>query len=140
MSLKKYAGATVATFLIVVATNWFVHGYLLQSRYQRIVLTFRPIEVIRARMWIVLVGELLFSIAFVYVYARGLEPKPWLGQGIRYGAVIWLMTVVPAALAEFVTFYIPHRLTLDWIGAGLVQLLMAGVVVAAIVGNPERAG
>jgi hypothetical protein len=140
MSLKKWAGATVAAFLIVVATNWFVHGYLLRSQYERIVLTFRPFEVIRARMWMVLVGELLFSIAFVYVYARGLERKPWLGQGIRYGAVIWLMTVVPAALAEFVTFYIPHRLALDWIAAGLVQLLIAGLAVAAIVGNPEGAG
>lgn len=140
MNLKKWVGATVAAFLVVVATNWFVHGYLLRSQYQAIVLTFRPFEQIRARMWIVLAGELIFSIGFVYVYVRGLERKPWLGQGIRYGVLIWLLTVIPAALAEYVTLYIPHQLALHWIAAGLVQLLMAGVVVAAIIGEPERTG
>lgn len=140
MSARKVVGAMVAAFLVLVATNWVVHGILLRSSYLAIVLTFRPFVVIRARMWIMLVGQALFAIAFVYVYIRGLERKPWLAQGARYGVVIWVMTVIPASLAEFVTMFIPHQLALHWILLGLAQLVITGIVVAAIIGQPASAG
>jgi hypothetical protein len=138
MSANKWAGAIVAAFVIVVATNWFVHGFLLRAQYQMIALSFRPFEQIRARMWLVLVGEAIFSVQFVYAYVRGLEQKMWLGQGMRYAVVIWGLAVIPASLAEYTTQYIPPRLALEWMVAGLVQLALAGAVVAAIVGEPER--
>lgn len=140
MSARKIVGAMVAAFLVLVATNWVVHGLLLRSSYQAIALTFRPFLAIRARMWIMLAGQALFSIAFVYVYIRGLERKPWLAQGVRYGVVIWVMTVIPASLAEFVTMFIPHQLALHWILLGLAQLVITGIVVAAIIGEPASAG
>ncbi|HEV2386419.1 MAG TPA: hypothetical protein VGS20_04095 [Candidatus Acidoferrales bacterium] len=139
MSRKRWAGAIAAAFAVVVATNWFVHGILLRGQYEAMALSFRPFEVIRARMWIVLAGQAVFSIVFVFLYVRGLEPRGWLGQGLRYGILIWLLTVIPATLAEFVTMYIPHRLALEWMAAGLVQLAIAGAVVAAIAGQPQRA-
>lgn len=136
MNARKSIGAMVAAFLVLVATNWLVHGVLLRGSYQALAVTFRPMAMIRARMWLVLVGQALFAIAFVYVYIRGLERKPWLAQGVRFGVVIWLMTVIPAALAEYVTLLLPHRLALHWMLLGLVQLVILGIVVAAIVGEP----
>ncbi|HVB97886.1 MAG TPA: hypothetical protein VNJ12_00940 [Candidatus Dormibacteraeota bacterium] len=135
MRAGKWASAILAAFAIIVATNWLIHAVLLRAEYQAIVLSFRPMQVIRARMWIVLVGQAVFSVAFVYIYTRGLESKPWPAQGVRYGILAWLLTVVPASLAEFVTMYLPHRLVLQWIGYGLAQLVLAGLVVAAIVGE-----
>jgi hypothetical protein len=136
MNARKSIGAMVAAFLVLVATNWVVHGVLLRSSYEALAVTFRPVGMIHARMWLVLVGQALFAIAFVYVYLRGLERKPWLAQGARYGVVIWLMTVIPASLAEYVTLFIPHQLALHWMLLGLAQLVITGIVVAAIVGEP----
>jgi hypothetical protein len=139
MRAGKWAGAIVAAFAVIVVTNWLVHGILLRADYQAMALSFRPVPLIRARMWIVLVGLAVFSVAFVYIYVRGVEAKPWLGQGIRYGILAWLLTVVPASLAEFVTMYLPHPLVLRWIGYGLLQLVVTGLAVAAIVGERPAA-
>lgn len=139
MRAGKWAGAIAAAFAVIVATNWLVHAVLLRAAYQAIAINFRPIQVIQARMWIVLVGQAIFSIAFVYIYTRGLESKPWVEQGIRYGLLVWLLTVVPASLAEFVTMFLPRQLVLRWMGYGLLQLVVTGIVVAAIVGERQMA-
>ena len=66
------------------------------------------------------------------IYVRGIEPKPWLGQGIRFGILLAMVTAVPQSMVEFFTYPIPAALAVDWIiGEGLLALLL-GVIVAAI--------
>jgi hypothetical protein len=48
-----------------------------------------------------LLAFLLFSIAFVWIYSRGLEAKPWLGQGPLYGVEMWLIASVSRYLIYF---------------------------------------
>jgi hypothetical protein len=38
-------------------------------------------------------GELLFAIAFSWMYMRGLENKPALGQGMRFGFAVALLAI-----------------------------------------------
>jgi hypothetical protein len=33
--------------------------------------------------------------AFVWICARGVEAKPWLAQGVRFGVAVALLTIVP---------------------------------------------
>ncbi|HVB34798.1 MAG TPA: hypothetical protein VNJ52_10565 [Patescibacteria group bacterium] len=139
MRTGRWIGAIVAAFAVIVLSNWLVHGILLRDEYRAMALSFRPVSLIRARMWIVLAGQAIFSMAFVYIYTRGIEAKPWPAQGIRYGFLVWLLTVVPASLAEFVTMYLPHQLVLRWMGYGLLELVLTGLAVAAIVGERPAA-
>ena len=77
-------------------------------------------------------SDLLYSILFAWVYARGMEPKPWASQGIRFGILMALFTVVPASLNDYVVYNLPHMLVIEWIAAGFITLIVMGLAVAAI--------
>ncbi len=49
-------------------------------------------------LWICL-AYLSFAVGSVIVYAKGVENKPWLGQGIRFGILMWLILAVPSFLS-----------------------------------------
>jgi hypothetical protein len=85
----------------------------------------------RHKRWVIWVGQLIFTVLFAWVYTRGVENKPWLGQGIRYGIIMTLLAVVPAVCTEYVVFPIPYTLALKWMVAGGIELVVLGVVVAA---------
>jgi hypothetical protein len=38
------------------------------------------------------------------VYVCGREDKPWIGQGLRYGVLMTLFTIVPSALNDYVSY------------------------------------
>jgi hypothetical protein len=73
-----------------------------------------------------------FSLGFVWIYAQGVNAKPWLGQGVRFGLAVWVIT----SLAEYTVSYAVQPWTasvvLTQIGCELVMNLIAGVIVAAI--------
>jgi uncharacterized membrane protein len=69
---------------------------------------------------------------FAYIYTRGRENKSWLEQGIRYGIVMTFMTVVPYSLSEYVVYIVPYMLAIKWMVAGGLQLILLGLIVAAI--------
>jgi hypothetical protein len=60
-----------------------------------------------------------------------MEEKLWVGQGIRYGTLATLSTVVPSALNDYVVYKLPHMMVIDWV-AGLITLILMGLAVAAI--------
>ena len=86
----------------------------------------------RNKLWIIFVSDFLYSILFTLVYAKGMEEKRWVGQGIRYGILATLFTVVPSALNDYVVYKLPHRMVIDWIVAGLITLILMSLAVVAI--------
>jgi hypothetical protein len=66
-----------------------------------------------------------------------MEEKPWVGQGIRYGILATLFTVVLSALNDYVVYKLPHRMVIDWMVAGLITLILMGLAVAAILKRPS---
>lgn len=130
--MKKLALAIIATYVILMATNYFVHSIWLMPDYDAIPLSHRNIWGIRHRFWAMLLGQFFFSAMFAYIYTRGRENKPWIEQGIRYGILVACLTAIPTALSEYVVYVIPYQLAIKWMIAGGIQLLIAGLVVAGI--------
>jgi hypothetical protein len=63
---------------------------------------------------------------------RGVEARQWIGQGVRFGILMALVTVIPNSLVQYVVYPLPHELVLKWmIGGGLLTLIVA-LVIAAI--------
>jgi hypothetical protein len=91
------------------------------------------------KLWIVCVSDLLYSILFAWVYVRGTELKPWASQGIRFGILMWLFTVVPASLNDYVIYSLHHMLVIKWLAAGFITLIVMGLAVAAILRSPTSA-
>ena len=70
------------------------------------------------------------------MYAKGREGKPWVGQGIRYGILMTLFTVVPSALNDYVVYNLSHTLVLEWMIAGVITLILMGLAVSVILKKP----
>jgi len=136
--MKKLVMATVAGYIVLMATNYLVHSVLLMNDYAAIPASHRSMEGIMHRFWIMAIGQLFFAAAFAYIYQRGAEQKAWLPQGIRYAIAATCLTVVPYSLGEYVVYLIPYQLAIKWMIAGAIQLAIMGMIVAAIY-NKERA-
>jgi hypothetical protein len=130
--MKKLVMAVVAVYIVLMATNYLVHSVWLAPDYDAIPLSHRSLEGIQHRFWAMLVGQFFFSAMFAYIYTRGRENKPWMVQGIRYGILVAFLTVIPTSLGEYVVYIIPYMLAIKWMVAGGIQLIIVGLVVAAI--------
>ena len=142
MDMKKLIGATVAVFVILFVAGFLLHGVWLGATYREMRdsgFSFRPKEAMRHRLWLIWVSDALYSILFVWVYAKGREEKPWVGQGIRYGVLMTLFTVMPSTINDYVVYNLPHRLILHWMIAGLITLILMGLAVAAILKKSSAA-
>jgi hypothetical protein len=139
MDAKKLIWAALLAFVILFVAGFLVHSVWLGDTYRQMRdsgFSFRPLEVMNHKLWIIFVSDFLYSLLFAWVYARGMEQKPWLGQGIRFGIVATLFTVVPSALNDYVVYNLPYKLVLVWMAAGLVTLILMALSVAAVLKKP----
>jgi len=130
--MKKLVLAIIATYIVLMATNYLVHSILLQPDYDAIPLSHRSLQGIQHRFWAMLVGQFFFSAMFAYIYTRGRENKPWLMQGIRYGILITCLATIPMALSQYVVYIVPYMLAVKWMVLGGIQLVIIGLLVAWI--------
>ncbi len=78
-----------------------------------------------------LLAHVLLAGAFAWIYARGREDgKPWLGQGLRFGLAVALLTVVPTYTIYFVVQPTPGMLAVKQMLFDGVLLLVLGAIVA----------
>ncbi len=135
METKKIALAVVVTYIIMWVSGFLIHGLWLAPTYKALQnqgVSFRPQEAFAHKIWLIWAGDLLYTILFVWIYTRGVENKPWVGQGTRYGILMTLFTVVPPAINEYVVYPLPYTLAIKWMIGGLVALIVMGLATAGI--------
>ncbi len=138
MDWKKFTAAVVLGYLLVGVLAYLIHNVWLMPVYRQYEGVWRSDSVMMHKRWVMLVGQFIFTILFAWVYTRGVEHKPWVGQGIRYGILMTLLVVVPSACAQYTIYPIPYTLALKWMAGGGVQLVVLGLVVAAFCRKPAH--
>ena len=73
---------------------------------------------------------MILSGAFVWIYARGIEPKPWLAQGVRFGIAVALLTTVPTYLIYFIVQPMPGDTVVKQIVFDSLLMIVLGIVAA----------
>lgn len=138
MDVKKYLLAVVAAFVLYSALGFVIHEVILEAEYQPLVgSVLRTEEAFADRLPYLYVANLLFALAFCFIYVKGYEAgKAWLGQGVRFGLILGTL-LAPFALAEYVVFPVAGSLVLKWIGFGYLQAVLTGLVVAGIYRPPS---
>lgn len=138
MNIKKFLMAFVAVFVFVSLANFVIHGMLLQPHYAQTPQLMRTPADGAAHAPFLMLAFFFFSLGFVWIYAQGVNGRPWLGQGIRYGLAVWLITSV----AEYIVYYAiqpwPGHVVGMQIGYELIMNLIAGVIVAGIYRQEAR--
>ena len=123
---KKFFISTVAVFVVWMIGSFLVHGLWLQPVYDTMTNIVRPIEQQEALMPFMLLAHVLMAGAFVWIYQRGNEDKPWLQQGLRFGIAVAIMVPIPT----FMIYYVVQQETASLaikqsIGDSIVVIVVA---------------
>jgi len=135
---KKFAISWVAVFVVWMAGSFAVHGAWLSDLYGTLPNIMRTEAESQALFHLMLLAHIVMAGAFVWIYQRGAEDKPWLPQGLRFGIAIALLAPIPMFTIYYVVQQIPGALAVrQSIGDSLVVIVVA--LVAAFV-NRDSAG
>jgi hypothetical protein len=130
MNKKKYWLAAMAVFIIARSLVAFLFfGVIFDSVYDQ------PINGMREEgkelFGPAFAVTFLWSLAFVYIFAKGFENKG-LKEGLRFGLLTWVFYFLPMIVCYWAYFELP----VDWLVAsltsGFAESLVAGLSVALI--------
>ena len=127
---KKFLTAWIVLFAAWFLGSFVVHGVLLRSDYMQLTNLFRAEGDQRKYFPLMIVAHVILSGAFVWIYARGVEAKPWMGQGVRFGVAVALLTVVPTYMIYFVVQPMPADIVIKQIVCDGVLTIILGMIVA----------
>jgi hypothetical protein len=126
---KKFLVAWLVLFVLYFASGLIVHGVLLNADYEATGLM-RPEADAQKLMPLMILAHVMLAGAFVWIYARGVENKPWLGQGLRYGLAVAFLAVIPLYLIYYVVQPLQPGLVVKQIVFDTISALILGSVVA----------
>ena len=84
---KRLFIAWLVIFVAWMAGSFIVHGVLLHDDYAKLSGLFRSEADAQTYVPLMILAHVLLAGAFVWIYSRGVEARPWLPQGIR---LAWL--------------------------------------------------
>lgn len=127
MNITRLVIAIVVGFIVVFATDFLIHAVWLQSDYTATKELWRPEAEMNARFPWMLVGQLLATITFVFIWALGFAARGTFALACVYGLLAGLM-VQATTIITYVVSPFPPDLALKWFGSGLVQTVLLGIV------------
>jgi hypothetical protein len=127
---KKFWISVVAMFVLSMVIGFAVHGMLLGAEYAKLTNLFRPET--EAPFWAMLLAHVSIAFAFTWIYLRGRENRPFLGQGVRYGVAVALLTAIPVYLIYYAVQPMPGNLVVKQMVFDSIGYVLMGVVLAWI--------
>src|ERR1700736_7068552 len=125
---KKLIIAWTVLFVAWFMGSFVVHGVLLRSDYMQLTNLFRPEGDQQKYFPLMILAHVMLSGAFVWIYARGVEAKPWMAQGVRFGVAVALLAIVPIYIIYFVVQPMPGGVVIKQIIFDGVLLVILGTI------------
>jgi hypothetical protein len=126
---KRFLIAWAAILIVWFFGSFLVHGVLLNADYKQVPMLFRTDADAQPYFPLMLLAHVLLAGAFTWIYARGVEAKPWLGQGVRFGIAVAFLTTIPTYMIYFVVQPMPGAVVLKQIVFDSLLVVLLGVVV-----------
>jgi hypothetical protein len=127
---RKFIIAWIVLFVAWFIGSFVVHGTLLRSDYMQLPSLFRADGDQQKYFPLMILAHVILSGAFVWIYARGAEAKPWMTQGVRFGVAVALLTTVPTYMIYFVVQPMPGEVVIKQIAFDGVLMVVLGTIVA----------
>jgi hypothetical protein len=128
---KQFLISVVAMIVMLMGSGFLVHAVLLDQAYSDTKL-FRSHEDQPKYLPFMLISHLCTAVAFVWIYRRGKEDKPFLGQGVRFALLAAGLAVVPKFMTYFAVQPMPGDVMLQQIVFDTLAFVVMGIVVARI--------
>jgi len=129
MNWKRIIWASIVIYVVFQGLGLLIDYVFLKADYDQLKALWRPNMM--SRIWILYVVGLLVAFLFTYIFVKGREGKG-IQEGVRFGIIVWLFTMVPFNLELWVIFPIPHTLIVKWLLFGLLSSLIGGILAAMI--------
>lgn len=133
---KRFLVAWLVLFIAWFLGSFVVHGVLLHNDYMALPNLFRKEADSQNLFPLMILAHVFLSGAFVWIYARGVEGRPWLGQGLRYGLAILFLTTLPLYLIYYVVQPMPGTTVVKQIVFDGCLVLILGAIVAFMYRRP----
>ncbi len=127
---KRFVIAWVVIFVAWMLGSFVIHGTLLHADYAKLPNLFRPEADAQRYFPLMILAHVVMAGAFVWIYARGAESKAWLGQGLRFGLAVALLTIVPTYTIYYVVQPMPGAHVVKQIVFDGILMLILGTIVA----------
>lgn len=133
---KKFLIAWIVLLVVWMVGSFVVHGTLLHADYMQMSNLFRPESEAGKFFPLMILAHILLAGSFVWIYQRGRENKPWLGQGVRFGIAVALLTIVPTYIIYYVVQPMPGATVVKQIVFDGCLMIILGVVAAFMLKEP----
>jgi hypothetical protein len=135
---KKFLVTWLVIFVVWMCGSFLIHGMLLKQDYMGLPFLFRSDEDAAPYSYLMVIAHVLMAGAFTWMYARGIENKDWLGQGIRFGVAVALLAVVPIYVIYFVVQPTPSDLTIKQVIFDTVLVVVLGIIASYLYRDRAR--
>jgi hypothetical protein len=133
---KRFLLAWLVVFIAWFIGSFVVHGVLLHDDYMAAKSLFRPEAEAQKFFPLMILAHIFLAGAFVWIYARGVEAKPWLGQGIRFAIAVIFLTTLPLYLIYYVVQPMPGATVVKQIIFDGILILILGAIVGFMYRRP----
>ena len=130
MNMKRLVLTIVVIFIVATATGMFIHAIWLKQDYVPAAALYRPDDQIK--MVFIILAYLAFAIGSVWLYAHGVEDKPWFGQGVRFGIAMFLVLTIPSFFIAYAVQPMPALLVAKQVLAEGVNRIVLGIITALL--------
>jgi hypothetical protein len=135
----KFIIAVVVMFIAWMIEGFVVHAWLLKPEYMKVASLYRPEAEGMAYFPWMLLAHLILAFAFVWIYVKGKEAKPFLAQGLRFGLMVSLLSTTPTYLIYYAVQPLPSDLIVMQIVLDTIGTMILGVIVAWLYREPTAA-
>jgi hypothetical protein len=136
---KKFLISWVAVFVVWMVGGMLVHGIWLGETYESMTNMMRPMDEQEGLMHFMAIAHALMAAAFVWIYQRGQEDKPWMAQGLRFGVAIALLAPIPMFMIYYTVQQTPGMLAVQQSIGDSIVVVVLGLLVAFLNKTPAAA-
>lgn len=129
---RKFLISVAVIFVVSMILGLVVHGILLAPHYAQLPAMFRTEQDQAGYFPFMLVAHVFLAAGFVWIYRQGRSDKPYLGQGIRFGFAVAVLSTVSTYLIYYAVQPMPLSLVASQIVLDSVGMVIMGIVVARL--------
>ena len=131
MNTKRLLLAIVVVFAGIFATDFVIHGFWLKADYAASASLWRPeAEMQKFFGWLML-GQLLATVTFVLLWAKGFAEKATPVCPVIYGTVMGLFCQANT-LITYAVQPLPGSIAVKWFVAAIAQGVLMGLLVSFV--------
>ena len=128
----KFWISVVVMFVMSMAAGFIVHAMLLAPDYAKLPNMMRTMKDSENYFPYMLLGHVFLAFGLTWIYLKGRTSAAWLGQGVRFGIAVVVLTTLPTYLIYFAVMPFPADLVTKQIGLDAIAMIVMGVVLAFI--------